>query len=266
MEFQRLVVGFDGSPEARVATRWALARARGGEVRVVLVTGDDGRDLGAVALGDEVGDLARELGGSSEFSTDVIESTDIAEALTTSALRTEAQAVVLGARYHQRWHPHRVSSVAAYVHHHSAVPMITVRAPTGDDHQICVGVDGSDKSGAALRWIAARASAQDHIRATWIVGEGIDPPALPVKSMAILVRAVESYLRQEISEIVDESIASISSEVKLGFAANELIEAASDCSILAVGHEHYRPIRRIPGRSVSLQLLREFDRTTIVVP
>lgn len=267
MEFRQVVVGFDRSEQAITAAEWAIAHSRAdGQVHLVEIASrvDDST---AEALARSVAGIAVDPGQPAP-TFEVVEGSDPADALLERSQLVGAEAIVVGAKEHQRWHPHRVSPTAARLHHRGVLPLATVRRSSAQLGSVCVGVDGTDESWAALRWVIDRTGSDDQVRVVWIVGEGVrgEIPTLPVASMDVLKRAVTAYLDQQVGEIAGDRSAKVTTDVRVGYAAADLLDSASDCEILVVGHGHHGRLGELLGSSVSLQLLREFDRTMIVVP
>ena len=156
---RRILVAYDGSPEAELALRWASEEARG-----------TGRGLHVVAVDDVVtspwgaeavhrGEEA--LAGIEETlgDLDVVAETRVGH-VTGELLGAAASAemVVVGSRGHGRTEDLLVGSVSQHLARHAPCPVVVVR-PTreGAARRIVVGVDGSATSSAALDYACRRA-------------------------------------------------------------------------------------------------------------
>jgi nucleotide-binding universal stress UspA family protein len=143
MERRRCVVGFDGSPGARAALRWALAHAAPDDdvvavaVRPAAVAAEDLEELLATQ--------ARPVRLQVEHGRPGPALAAAAAGAHCLAVGRRAAGVHLG-------------SVADHCLRHATVPLVVV-PPDGrlGDGAVVVGVDGSDAATAALRWAAAEA-------------------------------------------------------------------------------------------------------------
>jgi len=152
---QPVVVGYDGSEEAREALRFGaeLARLHEWPLRVVIARGDlhrlsawaDGWTRGlAQEWADEAGKLLAE--GRAEAAV-------VVDGLTTQVLVEEsssAAAVLVGASGHGAVTGRLQGSVSQHVCRHAASPVVVVRGGGRAEGPLAVGVDGSGTSLRAL--------------------------------------------------------------------------------------------------------------------
>ena len=156
---RRILVAYDGSPDAEHALRWAAEEARGTGRGLHVVTVDDAisSPWGAetVHRGEEV------LAGVGETlgDLDVVLETRVGH-VTGELLGAAASAdmVVVGSRGHGRAEDLLVGSVSQHLARHAPCPVVVVRPTRGTDpRRIVVGVDGSPTSSAALEHACRRA-------------------------------------------------------------------------------------------------------------
>lgn len=191
-ERRTVLVGYDGSPGAEQALRWAVEEA---ELRDLPLTVCHAwhwpypfRPLAQPILEqvEAVGATVAEDGArrAGELSAGLDVRTLVVQGATSAVLleaARDAALVVLGSRGHGGFEELRVGSSAAQVPAHSVVPVIVVR-PTlppvrRDGGRIVVGVDGSTASRAALDFAFGEAELRGaSVRA---VCAWWDPGALP---------------------------------------------------------------------------------------
>ncbi len=266
MQFESLLVAIDGSHPAELAAHWAAANlSNSGALVLMTVNPTDTVTRAGPQLRDTLVKAHANLAISIK---NVPDSDDVADALTTAAHATACDAVVLGARHHESWHPRRLSPTAAHLHHLSQLVVINVREPQTVGNSIVVAVDGTDASWDVLRWAASRTRPDDQLTAVWILDEPTSEYAqMPVTAgMKVTERAVTAYLQQEVDAIASAANRSISALVEVGYVRRDLIRVADDGDVLVVGHGHHSLFGRAVGESVSTAMLHRFDRTTIVVP
>jgi nucleotide-binding universal stress UspA family protein len=156
---RRILVAYDGSPEAELALRWASEEARGTGRGLHVVAVDDvvtsPWGAGTVHRGEEaLAGIEKTLG-----DLDVVAETRVGH-VTGELLGAAASAelVVVGSRGHGRAEDLLVGSVSQHLARHAPCPVVVVR-PTREDaaRRIVVGVDGSSTSSAALEYACRRA-------------------------------------------------------------------------------------------------------------
>ena len=181
-----MVVGVDGSEEARAALTWAAAEIGDGELFAVYglsqwaelawasIQVNPSLILGEASslLRDAWCEPADEAGVTCERVTHEDEP---ATALLTVAEKVDADLIAVGSHSHTRWTPHYLGSVASKLLHRSRRPVAIVprpHDPAESRGDIVVGVDGSEASRAALAWAIEQAAATGRrVRAVWVVNQ-----------------------------------------------------------------------------------------------
>jgi nucleotide-binding universal stress UspA family protein len=162
---KHLLVGVDGSDASAAALCWAgrLARLVGAEVVVATVFRPDQAEVTPEHHAELARDAERRL--ESEWSEPLrgtgvqhrsVLVTGTPDALLEAADREDADLVVVGPRGHGGFASLHLGSLAHHLAHHTSRPLAIVPAPgaQADIERIVVGVDGSQGSGAAVRWCA----------------------------------------------------------------------------------------------------------------
>ncbi|MEU9869625.1 MULTISPECIES: universal stress protein [Actinomadura] len=190
MDGAHVLVGFDGSPAAGRALRWAAAEAslRGVPLRVCHAwnwpypagpEGDEAleivRGMGVIALEDGLR-IARETAPGLDVRPLLSQGTPPAALLAASR---DAELIVVGARGAGGFDRLPLGSTAVHVPAHADRPVVVVPAhdPARAGKRIVVGVDGSPASQAALRFALCEAGLW-HASVT-LVCAWWDPAALP---------------------------------------------------------------------------------------
>ncbi|MDX1935219.1 MAG: universal stress protein [Capsulimonadales bacterium] len=153
--FDRILLAFDGSPDALAAAHWlpALPLSAICDIRVVsvvlpnpLFTGGAGILLLAsgtdvdrlveedrahiVATQEEMIRLLRDRGIGCTFRTDTVENRNAGEALTELAREDGTDLIVIGSRGRSGWEEILLGSVSNYVLHHAPCSVLVVRSAT----------------------------------------------------------------------------------------------------------------------------------------
>ncbi|RFS83526.1 universal stress protein [Actinomadura spongiicola] len=190
MDGREVLVGFDASPAAERALRWAAVEAsrRGVPLRVCHAWNwpypqrpADGdakqivRGMGALTLDDGV-KLARETVPGLDVRPVLLDGTPSAALLAASA---DAALIVVGARGTGGFDKLPLGSAAVHVPAHADRPVVVVPAHEGSVRakRIVVGIDGSAASVAALRFALAEARLLGAV--VTLVCAWWDPGALP---------------------------------------------------------------------------------------
>jgi nucleotide-binding universal stress UspA family protein len=155
---RRILVAYDGSPEAELALRWAAEEARGTGRGLHVVAVDDvvTSPWGAETVDrgeDALAGIEKTLG-----DLDIVAETRVGH-VTGELLgaASSADQVVVGSRGHGRAEDLLVGSVSQHLARHAPCPVVVVRPTRGSDPRIVVGVDGSSASSAALDYACRRA-------------------------------------------------------------------------------------------------------------
>ena len=237
---RRILVAYDGSPEAELALHWAAEEARG-----------TGRGLHVVAVDDAVtspwgtetmhrGEEA--LAGIEETlgDLDVLAETRVGH-VTGELLGAAASAdeVVVGSRGHGRTEDLLVGSVSQHLARHAPCPVVVVRPTRGSDPRIVVGVDGSSASSAALEYACRRAE-RTGARVVALHAWRTRAPSTDVWSSE--PRALKGLAHREV--LLAESIAGLRVDHPDVFLEQEavpvapvpcLVDASHDASLVVVG-------------------------------
>lgn len=168
----RVVVGYDGSPQADLAVSWAAAEAalRGRALTIVhaILPSVAAGSLGAgLAPSPElIGQLETNAHDQLEALATTLRPLDVLTSVTIggpSGVLLEASetadVVVVGSRGRGGFASLILGSVAAQVAAHAACPVVTIRkAPADDAREIVVGIDATPGSEAALAFAFDEAS------------------------------------------------------------------------------------------------------------
>ena len=283
----RLVVGVDGSPGSRAALAHALTTAarRGGDVEVVSAypvllswAGGAPVDAGAVdpvrddteaRMRDFVADVRRDpavavVPGVGEVPVSFVVSVGPAAQELVDRSRA-ADLLVVGSRGRGVVRSALLGSVALHCATHASCPVVVVRpAAVGRPQQsrIVVGIDGSDRSRAALvaavdeagrrgaDVVAVAAFEQvDH----WI---GLPTAGIPSaeETRAEVLRGAEQLVREALrtSREPGVPVPHVRIEVMRGAAADLLVEVADEADLLVVGSRGRGALRGLLLGSVAL--------------
>ena len=168
----RVVVGYDGSPQADLAVSWAAAeaalRGRGLTIVHAILPSVAAGSLGAgLAPSPElIGQLETNAHDQLEARATTLRPLDVLTSVTIggpSGVLLEASetadVVVVGSRGRGGFASLILGSVAAQVAAHAACPVVTIRkAPADDAREIVVGIDATPGSEAALAFAFDEAS------------------------------------------------------------------------------------------------------------
>lgn len=237
---RRILVAYDGSPEAELALGWAAEEARGTGRGLHVVAVDDAvtSPWGAetVQRGEEV------LAGIEETlgDLDVVAETRVGH-VTGELLGAAASAdqVVVGSRGHGRVEDLLVGSVSQHLARHAPCPVVVVRPTRGSDPRIVVGVDGSSASSAALDYACRRA---ERTGATVVALHAWRTHAPSTDVWSSEPRALKGLAHREV--LLSESIAGLrvdhpdvvlEQEAVPVAPVPSLVDASHDASLVVVG-------------------------------
>lgn len=238
-----VVVGFDGSPGAIAALEWARRF---------------GRRLGPVVTAtspSRAHPFHRRGSGAGE---DLV------------AWSRDAVLLVVGSRGRGRWSGAFLGSVGAYCAHHSLVPVAIVPPgvdPTASIDRVAVGVDGSENSIAALRWVLRSTPATSIVDLwfTWLT-----PPLAASLDKAEAERvhdASRSFLDAVVDRVVGEENAwdrTIHRNMGIGDPAEVLHDATT--SVIVAGARSETGLLSLLMDSPSDALLGETQAVVVFVP
>ncbi|WP_242605680.1 universal stress protein [Frankia sp. Cppng1_Ct_nod] len=284
-----IVVGIDASADAELALRWALTDAglTGTRIRAVLAWGPGGRPRVVDDISPSIGvdDLERAAlqvlhdavrrTPACDLAVDVVERT-VYDAPSDALVEESRDALMLvvGARGLARMRRMFVGSVSARCAQEAPVPVVIVRGPAPpqpDRRPILVGVDGSVRSLAALRWAAVAArlrrvplrvvhcwDAARYGQAEQYRHAELSPHAgcLPMIDEAVLEKAARITLDTALEEgLASDSDVAVDAALVAGSAAHGLIVAARSAQLLVVGARGHGGFSGLLLGSVSHQVV-----------
>ncbi|TDC39276.1 universal stress protein [Micromonospora sp. 15K316] len=274
MSGNEILVGYDGSPDAGVALRWALDEARltGRPVRLAYVF-EWSTVVGWLGPGvapgfwpdetarNEVDHLVHQAAADAANAHPGLEVTgevlDGPAALLLQERSADAALLVLGSRGHGGFTGLLVGSTAVTVTAHAHCPVVVVRSPAGDvpvgspDGPVVVGVDGSEQSLVALGFAAERAAARRvrlWVVRAWSPEAAGDADEAVAAERAALAESLAPWQRTfpQLDAVV---------EVTAGAPASLLVEASDGAQLVAVGTRGRGGLRGMLLGSVSQQLV-----------
>ncbi len=245
-----VVAGYDGSPDADVALRWAVSYARTADrplrvlvgwvdtTDVVVLTTTTPEERRKVVL-DRAAQLVAELPEDHVH----VDTDDRPAAPALIEASRQAGLLVIGAQGHGAVYGLLIGSVSQHVARHAECPVVVVRQPRDpDSDRVVVGVDGSEWGRHALRFAFEHAARTGH-RLT----------ALAVSSYASLIEgsALFGYGRPypagyhtEIREWLDDELRELRAEhptvqttveLAVGSPGRLLADASRAAALVVVG-------------------------------
>jgi nucleotide-binding universal stress UspA family protein len=156
----RIVVGYDGSPDADLALRWAAETARRRSLTLETFIVEAAHEP---LVGDPHELLDHTAGEARERASSLMKSLGLEEAgiairrgpvvASLIAAAHGAQMVVVGSRGHGLVAGSLTGSVSQHLARHASCPVVVVRRPQQPDAtRVIVGLDGSSESKIALRF------------------------------------------------------------------------------------------------------------------
>ncbi|GAA1898601.1 universal stress protein [Asanoa iriomotensis] len=248
MHARPIVVGYDASPDARAALRWALDEADRESLPVKLVHAFDwyvGPALFAPGPSRWPDTEARaDIKAMLEFAADdarrthpgVAVSTEVMDGPAQVCLRdvsADASTVVLGGRGTGGFAELLIGSTAVAVSTRAHCPVVVVRAGAGEaSGDVVVGFDGSPCAHLALRYAFERAAAT---RAPLRIIQTWQPP--PTR---YYLETVDHDIRVDLDRLAADGKqqfpeVSVSTELHVGGAAAHLVAASADARLVVVG-------------------------------
>lgn len=278
---ERIVVGTDGSEHSEAALRWAL---RESQLHGVPMTAVLAWDLGNEPLvsggsrsfqpGFDAADAERVLDEVVHRALpdgpmpDLEVVCDLAPAALIDRTAPE-HLVVVGARGRGGFEGLVLGSVSQRVISHARGPVAVVPLlPSGDD-TVVVGVDGSERSEAALRWAAGEARARGaHLTI-------VQAWELPVVASSPWVVAADADLAEDVRSDAEANLGrarasvvggglEVSTVVGSGNAARALLRQAG--GLIVVGSRGAGLLRSVLLGSVAHQVLHHASTPVVVVP
>ncbi|MFJ8582849.1 universal stress protein [Micromonospora sp. NPDC093277] len=279
MSSEEILVGYDGSADAKVALNWALDEAgrSGRPVRLayvfewLTVAGWVGPGVTPGIWPDEtarqqVEELVRSAAASAAADRPGLtvhgEVFDGPPALVLQERSAQAGMLVLGTRGHGGFGGLLAGSTAVSVAAHGHCPVIVVRdGKAATSGPVLVGVDGSESSRLALGFAVERAAQRDvPLRVLRVWGPTGAPPGSDPE--AAERTAVEQELAQWRETFPDVPI---EIQVPSGNPAALLVEASREAQLVVVGSRGRGGLRGMLLGSVSQQLIHHSQCPVAVV-
>ena len=246
-----VIVGYDGSPDAKRALAWAVdfARDNGSPVRVVTATGDV--RIRQVTELDQEWERSH-LAGLSEDAQAAVGATgleridlDIVKAAPVPSLIVDADhssLIVVGSQGHGRVASVFVGSVSQHVARHAPCPVVVVREQADPDAtRVVVGVDASAGGEPALEF-AFDYAAMKHLPVTAIhVHESLaSGPAYASRYLADRsgreLSKAEPVIREAVGRYVDKfPEIEVQHEIVAGMVGRVLSDASEHAALVVVG-------------------------------
>ena len=240
MSIRPIIVGWDGSPGAEEAVRWAAhtAARHHRTLRIIHVVKTGPAPSRSFLAGAEA--VAREAEPTLRVHSGLLRGQPL-EALRT--LSAPAGALVVGTRGHSRLRTALVGSVSEGLTQQADGPVVVVRGRT-DHHPsapIVVGVDGSEISAAAIGYAARYA---ETLGAPLVAVTAVPDPLQSVAPEAYLTEEHAAIARRDAERIVQRAVTDIrtahpglivESRVCELEPLEALVEAAEDAQVLIVG-------------------------------
>lgn len=261
-----LVVGYDGSPEADAALRWAAltARQRGETLDALIVTEPMTSPRSQAWPADWWADIERRARETLDAAgaTDATVERHVGNLVPTlvDAARS-ATMLVLGSRGHSRIAEIALGSVSQSTTRHARTPVVVIRDQQGTGAQrIVVGADDSEPSRRALDFACSQAAATGAgvvlVRAWKPLTMPIDkrgdvPPAMSTRLLeeeqALLASLAEALGRYPELDLDGEFLAEA--------PGRALVDASATAALLVVGSRGHGAIAETVLGSVSHHVL-----------
>lgn len=246
-----VIVGYDGSPDAKRALAWAvdLARDNDSPVRVVTATGDV--RIRQVTELDQEWERSH-VSGLTDDAKKAVEATgldnielDVVKAAPVPALIVDADhasLIVVGSQGHGRVASMFVGSVSQHVARHAPCPVVVVREQADPDtSRVVVGVDASSGGEPALE-LAFDYAALKHLPVTAIHVLESMAPGPPYASRYVGDRyghelsKAEPVIRESVGRYVDKfPELEVQHEIVAGSVGRVLSDASEHAALLVVG-------------------------------
>lgn len=246
-----VIVGYDGSPDAKRALAWAngLAKQLGAPLRVVVATGDMrlrqvtelDQEWERHRLAELVAD-ARAAVAAVPLPRESLELVDAGPAPALIAGADRSSVIVVGSRGHGRVSGALSGSVTGHVARHAPCTVVVVREQSSPEAtRVVVGVDASEGAEPALRFAFEHAERSGapltalHVLQTWAPG----PPYASrfvsdrfthalAEAEPMIDRALEAHASRHPSVPVER-------QVVAGTVGRVLSDASEEAALLVVG-------------------------------
>lgn len=276
---KRIVVGTDGSAGAANALRWAARLAVRHRAEVVVMTGfvPTDSELPPRRVDTLLAEQEQQLKAWSQPARlgdvtvrTVVERGDPRPGILAVAERESADLVVVG-RVGNSAGPGllHIGSMAEWLAHHADVPVAVIGGAVNlTTRSVLVGVDGSEASRAAVRWIMDMRGGAD----MRVVAASVEQPFAewtPADSPENWRRAIEQRIRDEyIAELVDGEVELSVLALRGSNVADALLQAAKDerTDLVVVGTRGIGGFTGLRVGGVALKALHRADRPVVLVP
>ena len=280
----RIIVGMDESPSAADALRWAVGEGehRGWPLTAVMAWGyldqrhtDDAHFDPDYGPDDAAQTLVRLVERAAPDAAATIECRAVCDLPARALLEQSAGAdlLVVGARGYGGFRGLLLGSVSQRCAQHTTIPLAIVRteATEPDSNRIVVGIDGSKSSHKALAWALdeARArQAQVTVVHAWIPAMfGAIEFAAPVLGIATFDATAKLTVEEALGESnVDGLTGPVDTAIVEGGAAQAILHAAEDASLIVVGSHGRGAVAGMLLGSVSQQVIHHAACPVVIVP
>ncbi len=271
-----IVVGYDGSPEADEAARWAAGTAllRGEPLMALIVVEpmDAPRSQGwPESWWEEIENQARHTFDAAGAPDATVERHVGKRIHTLQEAGRDASMLVLGSRGHSRVGDVIHGSVSQSTARHARCPVVVVRkSHAGDAHRIVVGSDDSEPSRRALDFACGHAAATGQ---QVVMLRAWKPLTMPLDERGDVPPAMSARLLEE-EELLAKSVAEARGrfpalEIEGEFIATSpgqaLVDASATATMVAVGSRGRSALTETVLGSVSHHVLHEAHCPVAVV-
>lgn len=283
MTAKRIIVGYDRSPDARAAARWALDEASrtGAQIEFLyayewpvwapaasmipapVVWPDGETDRAIKGMLDDAVTAAKLSHPSVRTSISIV---NAGAALTLIDRSVEAGLIVLGCQGHSAV-TGLLGSVSVSVSAHARCPVVVVRGHAAPTDPVVVGVDDSPGAQSTLSFAFTQAAERDvalHVMRAWPLPAGVwESRPAAVEDVIAGERAALDALVSGIQ--VQYPQVKATTEVVVAHPAAALVAASATAQLLVVGSRGRGALRGMLLGSVSQHVLRQAACTVAVV-
>ncbi|RSM64256.1 universal stress protein [Actinoplanes sp. ATCC 53533] len=283
MTAKKIIVGYDHSPEARLAARWALDEASrtgalieffyayewptwapaASTIPAPAVWPDGETDRAIKGMLNDAVTAAKLSHPTVRTSISIV---NAAAALTLIDRSAEASLIVLGAQGHSAV-TGLLGSISVAVSAHSRCPVVVVRGHAAPTDPVVVGVDDSPGAQAALGFAFAQAAERDvavHVVQAWSRPAGAWETRPDVVEGAIADQHIS--LDAHVTAMHDRyPQVKVTTDVVVEHPAAALVRASTAAQLLVVGSRGRGALRGMFLGSVSQHVLRHSACTVAVV-
>ena len=246
-----VLVGYDGSPDAKRALAWAgeFARTKDRPLRLILSTGDlhtrQVTELDQDWERTRVAELskdAQETVTAVEHKDVGLETVEAGPAVALIMAASPSSVIVLGSRGRGRLSSAFVGSVTQHVTQHAPCPVVVVRVQSNpDEKRVVVGVDASAGSEPALEFAFDYADTYGapltaiHVLQSHTMGPGYANRVVDDRFAGEISRA-KPVITEALSKHAEaHPTVALSEEIVVGSVGRVLADASEQAALLAVG-------------------------------